>query len=241
MISSLEKRPVKATAMEHCHPNETCPRNPPFPGDHALRSYTGIDADLPIALQHDDEFVDSTTDPLTLLGLDLTTLKLDRLHSWLWTAGLTRPARPLHLQRQLNRAILVTERPDEHLVWQEASIFVKPLPEYLLSYDFCVSSICPYDDAGVCSSALGMLLSYTWLVRSQPDLRIAHESGLIPTDIDWFAWSRLAYDIIKTSEVHRRTSAAAHHSGCHNKEDAGDVLTPWRYDYGELPALHDPL
>ncbi|KAJ1322936.1 DUF6601 domain-containing protein [Microdochium nivale] len=216
--------------MEHSSHDGTVPRDPPFSADNALRSCTKVDADLPIALQHDDEFADATTDPFAVLARDLQTPKLDRLHKYLWTAGLMRPARPLHRQRQLNRAILITERPDEHLVWQEASIFIKPLPEYLLSHSFWVYSICPHD-ATLYSSALGMLLSYTWLIQSQPDLRIAHETGLIPTDVDWRAWSCLARDVIKASfEFHREITRTAHRAELQKIADD----TPWRYDYGEL-------
>ncbi|KAH7012040.1 uncharacterized protein B0I36DRAFT_369890 [Microdochium trichocladiopsis] len=118
--------------------------------------------------------------------LDLQTPKLDLLHKYLWLAGLPRPARTLHRQRLLGRIIVITENPDEHLVWHETSIFVKPLPEYLLSHDF-------------------------W----STNLKIAHETGLLPDDVDWTIWTLLARDVIR------------------NQTWRVDADQP-RYTYGEL-------
>ncbi|KXJ87253.1 hypothetical protein Micbo1qcDRAFT_124912 [Microdochium bolleyi] len=133
-------------------------------------------------------------DILAFLACDLQTPRLDGIHKYLWLAGLMQPARELHRQRLLGRTICITERPEEHLVWHESTIFIKPLPEYLLSHAFWTTSICPHEP--LYRSALGLLWSYIWLVRTKPDLKIAHETGLLPADIHWASWSRIARDIL---------------------------------------------
>ncbi|KAH8593095.1 hypothetical protein B0O99DRAFT_662830 [Bisporella sp. PMI_857] len=52
----------------------------------------------------------------------------------------------------IDRTILITEDPNEHLVWLESRNFIKPLPEYLLDFDFW--------------SACGPHLSYaSWFIQ----------------------------------------------------------------------------
>lgn len=145
-------------------------------------------------------------EPSVPLDAPLDTPRLDRIHEFLWLAGRPRPARPLHRQRLLQRDIVVTERADEHLVWHEQRIFVKPLPAALLAAD-----------AGACADGLGaaargLLLSYTWLVAYPSDLRVAVELGLLPPATTWPAWAALA------AAVRAR----------------GDAVVDRRYRYGEL-------
>jgi hypothetical protein len=116
----------------------------------------------------------------------LKTPRLNDIHQHLWLAGLPNAARPLHRQRLLGRSILITEDPDEHLVWFEAQIFIKPLPDFLLDYNYWNDNLC--SDQELRKSACGLLLSYTWLVRHKSDLDIAKESGLLSKNIEWLNW-----------------------------------------------------
>ncbi|KAK7582825.1 hypothetical protein V3481_012123 [Fusarium oxysporum f. sp. vasinfectum] len=84
------------------------------------------------------------------------------------------------------RTIYLTENPDEHLVWHDASIFIKPMPVYLLDYEFWEQDLC--NDIALYGSAYGLLVSYVWLVRHPSDLRVASGAGLLPADIDWNDW-----------------------------------------------------
>ncbi|PYH91311.1 hypothetical protein BO71DRAFT_401476 [Aspergillus ellipticus CBS 707.79] len=124
---------------------------------------------------------------------DLHTHRLDRMSSHLWLAGLPKAARPLHRQTRLNRQIIVTETPTEHLVWHETRIFVKPLPEYLLSHDFWSTLSA---DRTLHASACGLLLSYCWLICTKSDLSIAHSAQLIPAHITWESWTSFAADFV---------------------------------------------
>jgi len=112
--------------------------------------------------------------------------KLDKIYKHLWLAGLPRPARSLHRQKLLQRKILITENPDEHLVWHESRIFVKLNPELLLSYECWTKDLCVDDDLH--ESACGLLLLYTWLVCHKSDFHIAKELGLLPEEVEWSGW-----------------------------------------------------
>ncbi|KAF1996777.1 hypothetical protein P154DRAFT_525353 [Amniculicola lignicola CBS 123094] len=122
----------------------------------------------------------------TSLSRELNTPRLNNIHHHLWLAGLPKAARPLHRQKLLGRNILITEDPDEHLVWFEDKIFIKPLPEFLLDWDTWNISLCSNQE--LYKSACGMLLSYAWLVRHKSDLEIAKDSGLLLKDIEWAHW-----------------------------------------------------
>jgi hypothetical protein len=116
----------------------------------------------------------------------LKTPRLNAIHQHLWLAGLPNAARPLHRQKLLGRNISVTEDPDEHLVWFETQIFIKPLPDFLLVYDYWNNNLC--SDPELYKSACGFLLSYAWLVPHRSDLNIAIEYGLLSKDIEWANW-----------------------------------------------------
>ncbi|KAH7182382.1 uncharacterized protein B0J16DRAFT_321163 [Fusarium flagelliforme] len=138
-------------------------------------------------------YLSAGKDTQTYLESDLYTPRLNKIHPYLWLSGLPKPARPLHRQRLLQRTIFPTENPDEHLVWHDASIFIKPMPEYLLDYDFWERELCGGPE--LYKSAFGFLISYAWLVRHKSDLRIAIETGLLPANICWNKWVAFVTDL----------------------------------------------
>ena len=103
---------------------------------------------------------------------------------------------------------MITEDPDEHLVWFEAQIFIKPLPDFLLDYDYLNDNLC--SDQELYKSACGLLLSYAWLVRHQGDLNIAKETRLLPKTIEWPNWVEFLeifldnVDVSTLSQVNKR-------------------------------------
>ncbi|KAH6883572.1 hypothetical protein B0T10DRAFT_540140 [Thelonectria olida] len=159
--------------------NITRPLVPPFSKNNALQTMTPTN----LPKKKTQEY----------LRTELRTTKLDKLYPYLWLAGLPRPARPLHRQRLLLRTIYLTEAPDEHLLWHDTCIFIKPVPECLLDFDFWQEHVCS-DDA-LHKSACGLLLSYSWLVCHKSDLRVACETGLLPANISWEAWNKFIIDV----------------------------------------------
>ena len=70
------------------------------------------------------------------LDSELNLRRLDKIYEYLWLAGRPMPPRPLHYQQAASREIIVVEKMDLHLVWEPNRIYLKPLPRYLLSYNF---------------------------------------------------------------------------------------------------------
>ncbi|KAI9696171.1 MAG: hypothetical protein M1820_008239 [Bogoriella megaspora] len=128
------------------------------------------------------------------LQATIRTPKLDRIHQYLWLAGLPKAARPLHRQKLLGRELVVTENADEHLVWYENRVFLKPLPGFLLNFKYWEATL--HTDRELHRSACGLLLSYAWLVSYESDLKIAKETGLLPSDISWLNWTTFLQDFL---------------------------------------------
>lgn len=137
--------------------------------------------------------------------------QLNDIEQHLWLAGRLGHVRPLHRQKMLKREIVITEDPGMHLVWYENTIFLKPIPAALMSWEFwqhhvCADNVEVLDEEGLCvkrqrgkmyGSACGFLASYTKLIIHQSDFKIAVEAGLIPPT-DWTTWGRFAKDVSDT-------------------------------------------
>lgn len=124
------------------------------------------------------------------LHKDLGVEKMNDIHGHLWWAGRPGNIRPLHRQILMHRNILITECPTLHLVWYDSTIHIKPMPEYLLNWDFFNEYICP--DDSLFKSACGFLYSYSKLIVHKSDFAIAKEAKLLPGSIDWPAWCLFA-------------------------------------------------
>lgn len=165
-----------------------------------------------------DRDTDTTLQPKDdvnrFLQLELKTPKLDTIVKQLWLAGLPRCARSLHRQKLVGRTILITEDPNEHIVWAGAQILIKPLPGYLLDYDFWVTYLC--GDKELYEAASGLIMSYAWLICYESDLRIAKDEGLLPKTVQWIPWTAFLREYLVK-----------------NNPDTLETV-PERYKYGEL-------
>ncbi|CAG8063345.1 unnamed protein product [Penicillium nalgiovense] len=143
------------------------------------------------------------------LSNELATPLLDELYAQLWLVARKSGHHidALHTQKVKGRAIIPTEDPRLHLIWNRNKIYVKPVPLCLLNYEFWVRYLQPQKralsentssvpkieepNASVfdSSTAIGFMRSYAFLVKSPLDFAIAKESYLIPTDIEWIEWS----------------------------------------------------
>lgn len=118
--------------------------------------------------------------------------RLDNVYNRLWWAGRQVPTRSLHRWKMLGLKITIVEQADLHLVWSVESLFVKPLPTYLLDYSIWLDYICRDDRfSRTYEDARGFLLSYTWLIRYKSDFEIAKEAHLLPDHLTWSAWRDL--------------------------------------------------
>jgi hypothetical protein len=166
------------------------PRYPPFSKDSAPEGLGWRDQVPPILWVNGRSFC-PIDDIESWLNLELLVPKVLSIYNSLWLAGLPRPARPLHRQVLMGRQLLITEDPNQHLVWYEHTFFLKPLPAYLLSYSAWNDYLCPHKSEDIYGSACGLLLSYTWLIQYPSDFFIAKQENLVPSQLTWDQWRRL--------------------------------------------------
>lgn len=105
------------------------------PDTSALSSTTSIRYILPAAVRFGNTLARTKDDPGAHYTTELRTGHLDEVNSYLWLAGLPKCGRPLHRQQLLGRQVIITEDPNEHLVWHERRIFIKPLQMFLVDLD----------------------------------------------------------------------------------------------------------
>ncbi|MCJ1340584.1 hypothetical protein MMC09_005880 [Bachmanniomyces sp. S44760] len=120
------------------------------------------------------------------LNHELDVSRLNAVHTHLWLAGRPMAARPLHRQILLSRSIVLTEQADLHLVWRESTLYLKPLPEFLLDAEIWKLHLC--DEQEIYERACGFLLSYMWLICHKSDFQAARKTGLLSSDVSWENW-----------------------------------------------------
>jgi hypothetical protein len=135
----------------------------------------------------------------------------------LWLIAVPGAPRSLYYQKFLRREIVIAEELDLHLVWAKSRIFVKPIPDFLINYDFWETYICcePELYRGAC----GLLYSYCGLIRFGHDLQVAQNCHLVNVNLDYRAWAEFARKILPNL----------------NPSDPNTMDT--RFHYGEL-RLH---
>jgi hypothetical protein len=140
------------------------------------------------------------------LTSQLSVERLNNIHLDLWWAGRPENIRGLHAQKMLKREITISERIELHLFWFESIIFIKPLPAWMLDWDFCNAHICT--DRDLYELVNGWLRSYTKLIQYPSDFVIAKKLGLLPERIrTWDEWSDLSIALqmrIDNSIVNKR-------------------------------------
>ena len=147
---------------------------------------------------------------------------LEAIASRLWIMSTQSSANinPLHQQKVKGSEIVVTEYPRLHLVWIHHRAFIKPLPRYLLSYEFWEQFLLnrppTFSDHqhAVCKIVMRYLRTYRYLIQHESDFIIAQKDDLrlILKDVSWTQFCGFISEIISIQD--------------------GDVSG--RYHYGEL-------
>ncbi|KAH0826841.1 hypothetical protein AYO21_04052 [Fonsecaea monophora] len=86
---------------------------------------------------------------------------------------------PIHKHLQKGRKIVLTEDPSLHLVWFSDTVYIKPLPHYLLSHSFWKKNLGQGQPHR--GEALGFVRSYGRLIQYPSDFELAKEAKLIPS------------------------------------------------------------
>jgi hypothetical protein len=148
---------------------------------------------------------------------ELCSVDLDKITPYLWWMSNQNSASisPLHRQQVKNRTIIISEEPKLHLIWHYDRIFVKPLPKYLLSYDFWDRFLTGKENQAldaqathVREAALGFLRTYFHLIKYESDFRIAQDDKLqlLPVGVTWEQFCAFSerFDEISDQEVSLR-------------------------------------
>ncbi|PQE27707.1 subtilisin-like serine protease protein [Rutstroemia sp. NJR-2017a WRK4] len=149
------------------------------------------------------------TELANFISKDLRTPILEKMSPRLWWMSTQSSAHigPLHHQVVKLRNIIISENPELHLVWYYDRIFIKPLPKYLLSFDFWnIYLMSPTSTLGlereiIRRSALGFLRTYRYLVCYESDFNIAMEKKLLPEGTTWESFSKFASDLRKIDDT----------------------------------------
>lgn len=132
---------------------------------------------------------------LKFMEADMCSEDVDRIANKLWWVSKqdSKSISSLHRQIVKGRTIVITEDPKLHLVWFYGRIFVKPIPHYILSPVIWQNSMKRLEKHDyIRKAAMGYLRTYTYLVRSEVDFRIAQDPNLhlVPDD---FTWDKFCY------------------------------------------------
>jgi len=119
------------------------------------------------------------------------------------------PPRPLNYQLALSRQLVLSENMGHHLVWKPGTMYLKPLPRYLLDYNFWGQHLlCKHE--GQCKkeknsckrelreNAVGFLHTYVALVQYESDFSIAKSAFLLPENLSWKTWRAFTEQVIKS-------------------------------------------
>ncbi|KAF3763173.1 hypothetical protein M406DRAFT_232761, partial [Cryphonectria parasitica EP155] len=130
------------------------------------------------------------------IASDLETELLDEIYTYLYLVARKSGAHidPLHKHLLRRRTVVVTENPKLHLVRHYRTIYVKPLPDYLLNHQVWQDhgsrlqvTHKRYDKR---RASLGFLRSYSLLIRHESDFIIAHKSNLLPRHVSFYRFQK---------------------------------------------------
>ena len=198
--TKMERRaPYKAHSSYYQAERLPVPLAPPFSAKKGIVDYSQLVIPTAVQKGRNAPLVFPEKNMARFLAAELRTPKLDKLHNYLWLAALPLPARPLQRQRLLDRAISLTETPDEHLVWHRTKLLLKPLPDFLLCHEFWTEHLC--SDPALHQSAAGLLLSYSWLIGHRGDFILAQSAGLVPDEVDWPRWNEFIKSFLESIDL----------------------------------------
>jgi len=123
------------------------------------------------------------------LARDLKPVLFDHIYPWVWPFA-TKAGKhidPLHRAVIKKRTIFVAEDPKLHLVWFKDTIYIKPLPDYLLNFSVWRTKL---TDPNMYQAAAGFLRSYSFLIQHESDFVAAQKSNLLPKYVSFLRFQR---------------------------------------------------
>jgi hypothetical protein len=128
------------------------------------------------------------------LESELVTRDLNKLAPYLWLVAKQESSHISSLTHQIvrGRQIIITEKPELHLVWIYDRVYIKPIPRYLLSHAFwkfyLIDKHSPIPEPlkqDIKRAALGFLRSYRYLIQHKSDFVLATDdkARLLPKGV----------------------------------------------------------
>ena len=171
--------------------------------------------------RNDCDFEVTQPDDIDFLYHEMFLDRLDKIQDWYYLCELPNnlgPPLPLYLTRLFGGRVLNLQRTEDlnlHLLYNLNTLFLKPIPLWLLDAEFWTSYLIPekkdpiVEDRrkAVVASAFGFLFSYCTLLCYPSDFRIAKENGLLPESITWELWRQFAGEVLRSyrkENVHYR-------------------------------------
>jgi hypothetical protein len=173
---------------------------PPFPPTSSLISWDGLvlpaafNDPSPLARELQPLRFEHRNEVHRFLYACFDLSRFNAISKILWLIAVHGAPRSLYYQKFLRRELVIAEDLDLHLVWAKSRIFIKPLPDFLLNYDFWEAYICC--EPQLHRAACGFLYSYCGLIRFAHDLQVAQEHHLVSADVDYRAWTEFARTIL---------------------------------------------
>jgi hypothetical protein len=203
-VQRAPSRPMASSVSDTGDVESSMPQSPTPPFDEKLSLPDGNSSE---GIPGKPVIPASFRDPLEYLKKELSVDRLDKIFVHLWWAGRPDNNRALHAQAMMKREVVPCENINLHLVWHDTTIYVKPLPVWLLNYDFFKKNIS--SNSELKKQANGFLKTYTRLVAYPIDFRIAKDNGLLPDEVKtWEQWSAIAKSLVENTinedDIHRR-------------------------------------
>ncbi|EPS42835.1 hypothetical protein H072_3142 [Dactylellina haptotyla CBS 200.50] len=128
---------------------------------------------------------------LKFLTRELSTKRLEDMYFIMRFISNRNNINPLHHQALKGRNILLTERPDLHLIWYYDRIYLKPIPLCFFNHLFYQTYILNGTvDGKLHHEASGFLRTYSRLIVHESDFDVAKSKKLLPEHLDWVKWCR---------------------------------------------------
>lgn len=160
---------------------------------------------------------------------DLDLRAYEAIQRYIWWASDSPHQAAIHEHIIRGQSICLTQDHTEHDVHTRNIIFLKPLPEYLLSYTVWDCYICKENE--LYANAIGLLRSYLILVRSKIDFKIAQDKLLLPIEITWQQWSALSHNCISNCPLR-----SCNPRYCYGSLSEGRLT--WMFRFSQLPFSH---
>jgi hypothetical protein len=181
---------------------------PPFSKDvELIPTRTDATQNLSLAVPNEPFISSAPEDVKKYLLKELQCKVLDELAAYFYIFAKRRASHidTLHEYDSTQRSVTISENPGLHLVRNYHVIYCKPIPHCLLNHGFWTRYLAPeitsnfdsphqnktpkgqppHDLSTECKASLGLLRTYTFLIKHESDFTIAQKIGLLPSNISY--------------------------------------------------------